>query len=66
MLQLNELAYIKLHVGPELAAIPGKISNDYAARCAIASVGDDIEVGPAAKLPSCSPVDVSHPIFPKQ
>lgn len=60
MVQLNELADIKLHVGPELAAIAGKISNDYAARGAIAPVGNDIEVGLAAKLPSCSPVDVSH------
>jgi len=60
VLQLNERADIKLHVSPELAAIPRKISNDYSARCAIAPVDDDIEVGLAAKLPSCSQVDVSH------
>jgi hypothetical protein len=60
VLQFNQLADIELHFRPELAAVGRNIRNDHAGPCAIAPAGDDIEVSLTAKLPSCSPVDVSH------
>jgi hypothetical protein len=60
VLQFNQFADTELHSSSELAAVAGNIRNDYAAPRAIAQAGGDIVVGLTAKLPSCSPVDVSH------
>ena len=66
MLQFNQLTDIKRRVCSKLAPISGNVRNNYAVLGPIASAGPDIELRRATKLPSGSPIDVSHQSFLRQ
>ena len=66
MLQFDQLADIERRFRSELTSVSRNVRNDHLKRRVIAPAGEGIELRVATKLPSCSPVDVSHRSFLKK